>query len=285
MSYSGDQPRRHAGEGSGRYRSRAGCDRRPLPAPGWPKPVFPNEPGDPLAGDADAVGLQFGMDARNPIALAAVLKDSPDLVNQVGLGAALRRSGLIAGLPVLEPTARHSQDSAQQADRIGGAVGGDEGELRFHAFSAHLAKKAEAFRRISFSSWSRLLSRRSCCNSAASTLRRATASADPAACCSRRQVFTCIAATPRALATLLSGSPGSSSRATAAALNSAVYRLRVFFVMTFLQMVFELNIWSGLAGQGQPGQWIPIACAVWRNVSAQDARLLEAIVAWELVER
>jgi hypothetical protein len=34
-----------------------------------------------------------------------------------------------------------------------------------------------------------------------------------------------------------------------------------------------------------PGQWIPIACAVWRNVSARDARLLEAIVAWELVER
>jgi hypothetical protein len=31
-----------------------------------------------------------------------------------------------------------------------------------------------------------------------------------------------------------------------------VYRLRVFFVMTFLQIVFELNIWSGLAGQGQP---------------------------------
>jgi hypothetical protein len=31
-----------------------------------------------------------------------------------------------------------------------------------------------------------------------------------------------------------------------------VYRLRVFFVMTFLQMVFELSIWSGLAGQGHP---------------------------------
>jgi hypothetical protein len=33
-------------------------------------------------------------------------------------------------------------------------------------------------------------------------------------------------------------------------LNSAVYRLRVFFVMTFFQMVCEFNIWSGLAGQG-----------------------------------
>jgi hypothetical protein len=34
-----------------------------------------------------------------------------------------------------------------------------------------------------------------------------------------------------------------------------------------------------------PGQWTPIACAVWRNVSARDARLLEATVAWELEER
>jgi hypothetical protein len=33
-----------------------------------------------------------------------------------------------------------------------------------------------------------------------------------------------------------------------------------------------------------PGQWIPIACAVWRNVNARDARLLEALVAWELVQ-
>src|SRR3954470_3416200 len=109
----------------------------------------------------------------------------------------------------MEPAACHSQNRAQQADRIGGAVGGDEGELRIHTFSAHLAKKAEAFRRISFSSCSRLLSRRSCCNSAASALRRATAtaSADPAACCSRCHVFNGVAATPRACDTLLSVSP------------------------------------------------------------------------------
>jgi hypothetical protein len=48
------------------------------------------------------------------------------------------------------------------------------------------------------------------------------------------------------LGTLLSDSPGSSSRATAAALNAAVYRLRVFFVMTFLQMVSQTT--PGLAG-------------------------------------
>src|SRR5687768_18288890 len=116
----------------------------------------------------------------------------------------------------MEPAARHSQNSAQEAGRLGGAVGGDEGEFHLHAFSAHLAKKAEAFRRISFSSWSRLLSRRSCCSSAASARRRATVSADPAACCSKRQVFTCVAATPRAWASLLSVSPVSSNRPTAA---------------------------------------------------------------------
>jgi hypothetical protein len=33
-----------------------------------------------------------------------------------------------------------------------------------------------------------------------------------------------------------------------------------------------------------PGQWTPKACAVWRNVSARDSRLLEALVAWELVQ-
>lgn len=85
-----------------------GRDRRPLPAPGWPKPVFPHESGDPLAGDANAVGLQFGMDARSPIALATVLENTSDLTNEMGLGAALRCSGLIAGLPVMEPAARHA---------------------------------------------------------------------------------------------------------------------------------------------------------------------------------
>lgn len=48
--------------------------------------------------------------------------------------------------------------------------------------------------------------------------------------------------------------PASSNRVTAAALNSTVYRLRVFFVMPFRQMMLELNIWVSLAGQGHGGQ-------------------------------
>jgi hypothetical protein len=70
----------------------------------------------PLAGDADALSPQFGMDARSPIALAAVLENAADLADEVGFGAALRRSGLTTGLPVMEPAARHAQNSAQQAD-------------------------------------------------------------------------------------------------------------------------------------------------------------------------
>src|SRR5512135_2788675 len=195
------------------------------------------------------------MDARCPIAPAALAENTLDLANKVSLGTGSRGPGRLGSPPLMKPAARDAQDRAQAPNRIAGRVGGDEGELRVHAFSAHLAKKAEAFRRISFSSCSRLFSRRSCCSSAASAVRRATASADPAACCSRRQVFNCGAATPRACETLLSVSPASSSRATAAALNSAVYRLRGLFVMPSLQMAFEFTTWSGLARQGQRALW------------------------------
>ena len=50
---------------------------RPLLALGRPNAIFPHQAGDPLAGDADALGLQFGMDARSPIAFAALLENSP----------------------------------------------------------------------------------------------------------------------------------------------------------------------------------------------------------------
>jgi hypothetical protein len=31
-----------------------------------------------------------------------------------------------------------------------------------------------------------------------------------------------------------------------------------------------------------PGQWTPAACRVWREAEPEDARLLEATLAWEL---
>ena len=48
--------------------------------------------------------------------------------------------------------------------------------------------------------------------------------------------------------TLLSVSPGSPSRTYTAASNSAVYRLRVVFVMTFLQIVLHFTTLPGFDG-------------------------------------
>jgi prophage antirepressor-like protein len=48
--------------------------------------------------------------------------------------------------------------------------------------------------------------------------------------------------------------------------------------MTFEDLIDAMN-----AGNRRgPGQWTPGACAVWRKATPQDARLLEALVAWEL---
>jgi hypothetical protein len=90
-----------------------GCDRWALPAPDRTNAVLFHQPGDTLAGDADALGLPFGMDARSSVALAAVLENASDLANEVGFDAACRCPGLIAGLPVMELAARHPQNSAQ----------------------------------------------------------------------------------------------------------------------------------------------------------------------------
>ena len=32
-----------------------------------------------------------------------------------------------------------------------------------------------------------------------------------------------------------------------------------------------------------PGQWTPLACQIWREAEQEDARLLEAAIAWELM--
>jgi hypothetical protein len=34
---------------------------------------------------------------------------------------------------------------------------------------------------------------------------------------------------------------------------------------------------------GLPGQWTPTACQIWRDADPEDARLLEAALAWELL--
>jgi hypothetical protein len=49
--------------------------------------------------------------------------------------------------------------------------------------------------------------------------------------------------------------------------------------MTFGELLDAAN--QSKTGRG-PGQWTPTACRVWREAEPEDARLLEAALAWEL---
>src|SRR5215212_2727988 len=100
--------------------------------------------------------------------------------------------------PSIEAADADADHSAQHGHGMVGPLDRHEGELR-HAIP--LAKKAAAFRRIWFSSSSRLLSRRSRCISASSALRWTRASADPAARCSVRQVLIWPVLNPSSVAT------------------------------------------------------------------------------------
>jgi hypothetical protein len=53
--------------------------------------------------------------------------------------------------------------------------------------------------------------------------------------------------------------------------------------MTFAELLAAAN---ASKHPRTPGQWTPAACRVWREAEAEDSRLLEAAMAWELaVER
>jgi hypothetical protein len=49
--------------------------------------------------------------------------------------------------------------------------------------------------------------------------------------------------------------------------------------MTFMKLMAAAN--ESKTGRN-PGQWTPAACTVWRQADPEDARLLEAALAWEL---
>ena len=128
------------------------------------------------------------MDSWRTVAALAALGDLPDLGDEgippcLSLGAQW-----CPAPPVVEPAATNSQDGAHEADGVLGSMGGDEHELGRHIFVAHCAKKAKAFLMISFSSFRRLFSLRSCASPALSAFRAAIASTEPSANCSRCQV-------------------------------------------------------------------------------------------------
>src|SRR5512144_2691195 len=117
-----------------------------------------------------------------------------------------------------------------------GHVGGDEGELRAHVFAAHCAKKAEALRKTSTSSFRRLLSWRSRASSPASACCCSIAEAESADSSSSRHVFNCVGVTPSSAATLACVAPGAKRRATACSLYSGENRRLICLVITSLQI-------------------------------------------------
>src|SRR3954453_13149152 len=119
--------------------------------------------------------------------------------------------------PGIKAADTDTDDTAKRGHGIVRPLCRHEVELR-HAIP--FAKKAAAFRRIWFSSSSRLFSRLRRCISASSALRWAGASADPAARCSVRQVLSWPVLSPSSVATSERLRP-SSTRLTACALYAA----------------------------------------------------------------
>src|SRR5512132_2882757 len=117
-----------------------------------------------------------------------------------------------------------------------GHVGGDEGELPAHVFAVHCAKKAEALRKTSTSSFRRWLSWRSRASSPASACCRSIAEVEPAASSSSRHVFSCVGVTPSSAATLACVAPGAKRRATACSLYSGENRRLICLVIRSLQI-------------------------------------------------
>ena len=56
-------------------------------------------------------------------------------------------------------------------------------------------------------------------------------------------------------------------------------RLLMADTMTFEELLAAAN--KSKTGRS-PGQWTPAACRIWREAELEDARLLEAALAWEL---
>src|SRR5215213_10762056 len=111
---------------------------------------------------------QCGMDPRGAVDLAACGKDTADMPAQVCFRLSPALNGGDRLHPGIKAADTDADDAAERGHGMVGPLGRHEGELR-HAIP--LAKKAAAFRRIWFSSSSRLLSRRSRCISASSALR------------------------------------------------------------------------------------------------------------------
>jgi hypothetical protein len=130
------------------------------------------------------------------------------------------------------------------------------------------------FRNTSTSSFSRLLSRRSCTSSAASARRRSIAEADPAAALSSRHVFSCVGVPPSSAATPACVAPGSDSRATARSSYSGENRRLVCFVISSLQVGICFTARSGIREQRQTTKLATAVRDARRSTNDETSRLI-----------
>jgi hypothetical protein len=140
--------------------------RTPRPAP---DSGLAHQPGDPLASVPVPVPAQRGVDPRGAIPALRFLMDRRDLPGELGvLAASLRRlpgaGGVVGGTGDFQQLARPLDVAPARFLRL------DE---RVHAHRVSFAKKAVARLRISTSSRSRRLSRRSCASFCRSVLQAA----------------------------------------------------------------------------------------------------------------
>src|SRR5216684_2566335 len=167
---------------------------------------------------------------------------------QLGTGARRRPGRRRAPVPGVEARARHLERPAQQPDRDGGLLHGDEREP--HAFS--LAKKAVAFFRMSRSIRSVRFSRRRRPSSSRSSVVSVPALPRPAstsACCTQRR--TAVSARSSSRATAPTDLPLSRISRTVWALNSVVNVRRLRLAMTHSYRTFVRSGVSTKPGQVQ----------------------------------
>ena len=130
--------------------------------------VFFHKLGDTMTGNHKTFVLQGPMNARAPIGTLVGVENTADLIHHSGFSNLSCEPILSSSSPLVKPAPANIKNTAHRAHTMLALMGGDEAQFAHHTFSARLAKKTDAFCRISFSSLNRLFSRRRRCNSAAS---------------------------------------------------------------------------------------------------------------------
>src|SRR3989449_7298058 len=239
-----DRPGRGVG-GAGKRGPGVLRPRDPPAAPGG-QPAAPHQSRHAVPARAAAAVRQLSVNPRAAVALPALGMDRRDLEAQPVVRP--RPGRRRARLPGVEARARHLERPAQQPDRHGGLLRGDEREP--HAFS--FAKKAAAFFRMSRSIRSVRFSRRRCPSSSRSSVVSAPAGPRPASISPcRTQLRSAVSVRSSSRATAATDLPLSRTIRMACALNSFVNARRLRLAMTHSYRTFVRSGVSTKPGQVQ----------------------------------